>query len=70
MVESSFSPAPGGEARNDVARPPRRGRAGSDDRPARPPRLEYSTYVSRRAILAGGCPVVSDAAGVRPRRRA
>jgi hypothetical protein len=69
MVESSFSPAPGGAAKNDVTRLPR-GRAGADDRPVRPPRLEYSAYVSRRAILAGDRSVVGDAAVIAPRRRA
>jgi hypothetical protein len=70
MVESSFSPAPGGEAKNDVTRLPRGGRAGADDRPVRPPRLEYSAYVSRRAILDGDRSVVGDAAVIAPRRRA
>jgi len=69
MVESSFSPAPGGEMSDDLRRrqPPRwicRANA-----PARDRNLGFSHYVSSRTVLAGGCPAVRDGAVAGPRRR-
>jgi len=69
MLESSFSPAPGGatpdeKRRRQRPRWVRRANAAAPDR-----NQGFSHYVSSRTILAGGCPAVGDGAVARPRRR-
>jgi hypothetical protein len=69
MLESSFSPAPGGATPEDIERRqrPRWVRRANAPMPERS--LGFSHYVSSRTILAGGCPAVGDGAVARPRRR-
>jgi hypothetical protein len=70
MVESSFSPAPGGEMSEDFKRGQRPRWVRRASAPARDRNLGFSHYVSRRTILAGGCPAVSEGAvAASPRRR-
>jgi hypothetical protein len=69
MVESSFSPAPGGEMSDDLKRRQRPRWVRRANAAARDRNLGFSHYVSNRTILAGGCPAVSDGAVAGPRRR-
>lgn len=68
MVESSFSPVPGGEQGDDLRQPrPRWVRRAA--MPGRSANVGFSQYVSSRTVLIGGCPAVRDAAVAGPRRR-
>jgi hypothetical protein len=70
MVESSFSPAPGGEMSEDLKRRQRPRWVRRANAPARDRNLGFSHYVNSRTILAGGCPAVSEGAVAgSPRRR-
>ena len=69
MVESSFSPAPGGEISDDL-KPRQRPRwVRRANAPKRDRNLGFAHYVSNRTILAGGCPAVSDGAVADSRHR-
>ena len=67
MVDSSFSPAPGSEPRDGVKEQARPRWFRGNHAVVREHSAGFSQYVSRRTILAGGCPAGSD--GVVPRRR-
>jgi len=69
MVESSFSPAPGGEMSDDLKRHQRPRWVRRANAPARDRNFGFSHYVSSRTILAGGCPAVGGGAVAAPRRR-
>jgi hypothetical protein len=69
MVESSFSPAPGGEISDDLKRRQRPRWVRRANAPARDGNLGFAHYVRSRTILAVGCPAVSDGAVAGSRRR-
>jgi hypothetical protein len=69
MVESSFSPVPGGEISEDLKRRQRPRSVRRVNAPARDRSLGFAHYVRSRTILAGGCPAVSDGAVASRRRR-
>ena len=69
MVESSFSPAPGGATQENIRRLQRPRWVRRTNAPAPDANRGFSHYVSSRTILAGGCPAVSEGAVAGPRRR-
>jgi hypothetical protein len=69
MVESSFAPAPGAQANDELERLRRSQPAPLGRAPTRGPNQGFSHYVSSRTVLAGGCPAVSDGAVAGSRRR-
>jgi hypothetical protein len=68
MLDSSFSPAPGGATPDETRRRQRPRWVRRANAPAPDPNLGFSHYVNNRTILAGGCPAVRDGAVARPRR--
>jgi len=59
MVQSSFSPAPGAELKDQLRRLSPHRRHLSAIAPPRGARLGFSQYVSSRTVLAGGCLAVN-----------
>jgi len=69
MVESSFSPVPGSDARDDEEPRPRWVRRVVALTQLRGGQLGFSQYVSSRTVLAGGCPAAGEGSLAPPPRR-